>query len=49
MFEVGTCRKREEDVDVSHSGIRLRKTRMLLFFCLNRMTRTDILFQVVVT
>uniref|UniRef100_A0A673WBI2 Inositol 1,4,5-trisphosphate receptor n=1 Tax=Salmo trutta TaxID=8032 RepID=A0A673WBI2_SALTR len=26
MFEVSTCRKREEDVDVSHSGIRLRKT-----------------------
>uniref|UniRef100_A0A8C7QPM2 Inositol 1,4,5-trisphosphate receptor n=1 Tax=Oncorhynchus mykiss TaxID=8022 RepID=A0A8C7QPM2_ONCMY len=28
MFEVSTCRKREEDVDVSHSGIRLRKTGM---------------------
>ncbi|CAB1313637.1 unnamed protein product, partial [Coregonus sp. 'balchen'] len=26
MFEVSTCRKRDEDVDVSHSGIRLRRT-----------------------
>ncbi|XP_038857354.1 inositol 1,4,5-trisphosphate receptor type 2 [Salvelinus namaycush] len=30
MFEVGTCRKRDEDVDVSHSGVRLRKTHSSL-------------------
>uniref|UniRef100_A0A674EVK4 Inositol 1,4,5-trisphosphate receptor n=1 Tax=Salmo trutta TaxID=8032 RepID=A0A674EVK4_SALTR len=34
MFEVSTCRKRDEDVDVSYSGIRLRKTRMFFFFFL---------------